>query len=81
MSLGAFESIVDSSNEAALIFIPLNVKIISEHSEQIGIDHVARITNAGDSTQSTTSKQLNAQLGALNMLIQRMETIVDYLKA
>ncbi|KAI6173195.1 COP9 signalosome complex subunit 6 [Aphelenchoides besseyi] len=46
----------------------VNVKIVSDTAEQIGTDHAAKFTASGDRNETTASKKLKEQAGALKML-------------
>jgi hypothetical protein len=67
-------------DENHLIFQSVPVKIVSELAEQIGLDHVARYSKTGTTTQSTASKQMGAQFGAINTFIQGLAIAHDYVK-
>ncbi|KAH7729030.1 JAB1/Mov34/MPN/PAD-1 [Aphelenchoides avenae] len=81
LSLGVFESIVDPTDDSRIIFHPLPIKVVSDQGEQIGVDHVARFSTTGGNVESTASKQLTAQFGAIAMLIQGLTVARDYVKA
>lgn len=81
LSLTLFDSAVDPANEDFLIFQPIPIKITSELAEQIGLDHVARYSKTGVSTESTVAKQMGAQIGAINRFQQGLATAHDYVKA
>jgi COP9 signalosome complex subunit 6 len=50
-------------------------------AERIGLDHVARISNGSDDTQSRVSEHLLVQHSAIKMLASRVALIRDYVKA
>ncbi|VDO42893.1 unnamed protein product [Haemonchus placei] len=55
--------------------------LISEQSERIGIDHIARLSQAGDDgAVSIEGKQMRAASSAVGMLLDRIEIICNYLK-
>lgn len=55
--------------------------LISEQSERIGIDHIARLSQAGDEgVVSVEGKQMRAAGSAVGMLLDRIEIICNYLK-
>jgi len=81
LSLGVFESVINPADESEIIFHSIPVKIVSELSEQIGLDHVARFSNTGNSTESTVAKYLSAQFGAMGTLLQGISVAHDYVKA
>ncbi|KAI1705538.1 JAB1/Mov34/MPN/PAD-1 ubiquitin protease domain-containing protein [Ditylenchus destructor] len=81
LSIGVFESVADPANESAVIFHTIPVKLVSELSEQIGLDHVARFSTVGNKTESTVSKYLSGQFGAMNNLIQGIVAANTYVKA
>jgi len=81
LSLSVFDSVVDPLDESRLIFHPINVKIVSELAEQIGLDHVARFSKSGTQTESVAAKHLSAQLGAISTLVQKLKLAEDYCKA
>ncbi|VDL61777.1 unnamed protein product, partial [Nippostrongylus brasiliensis] len=55
--------------------------LVSEQSERIGIDHIAKLSQAGDDAAvSIEGKQMRAASSAVGMLLDRMEIICKYLK-
>ena len=74
-----FDSSVDPSDEHRLIFQTIPVKIVSEMAEQIGLDHVARYSKAGTTTESTVSKHMGPQFGAINTFLQGLTVAYDYI--
>lgn len=56
------------------------MKIVSEMAEQIGLDHVARYSKANATAESTTSKQMGAQFGAINTFLQGISIANAYVK-
>ncbi|KAF7640071.1 MPN domain-containing protein [Meloidogyne graminicola] len=81
VSISVFESTFDPVNENNLLFHPINVKIVSEMAEQIGLDHVARYSKTNAVSESTISKQMGAQFGAINTFIQGITIAKAYVKA
>jgi COP9 signalosome complex subunit 6 len=80
LSLGVFDSIVNPATEQ-MVFHSIPVKIVSELSEQIGLDHVARFSKTGNTAESTASKYLSAQFGAMGTLLQGVNIAHEYVKA
>uniref|UniRef100_A0A914MNB1 COP9 signalosome complex subunit 6 n=1 Tax=Meloidogyne incognita TaxID=6306 RepID=A0A914MNB1_MELIC len=81
VSISVFDSSVDPVNENSLIFHSITVKIVSEMAEQIGLDHVARYSKTNASAESTTSKQMAAQFGAINTFLQGIAVAKAYVKS
>jgi hypothetical protein len=59
---------------------PVPVKIISDSAEQISTDHAAKFTSSNGKNETTASKKLNEQSGALKMLWKGLLVAQDYLK-
>uniref|UniRef100_A0A915KN36 COP9 signalosome complex subunit 6 n=1 Tax=Romanomermis culicivorax TaxID=13658 RepID=A0A915KN36_ROMCU len=77
-----FESIIEiDGGEATIQFLEINYGFVTEESERIGIDHVARcsITNAPQTSHVT--EHFNAQAGAIKMLAPRLKLITEYMNA
>lgn len=79
LALGVFESVVDPADESHIIFHFLSPKIVSELAEQIGLDHVARLSNNGVFAESTASKYLLSQFGAINTLLNGITVARNYI--
>ncbi|KJH44820.1 hypothetical protein DICVIV_09139 [Dictyocaulus viviparus] len=61
--------------------VELDWTLVSEQSERIGIDHITRLSQAGDDgAVSSEGKQMRAVGSAIGMLLDRMEIICKYLK-
>lgn len=70
---------MDVSSEK-LIFHPIPIKIVSELSEQIGLDHVAKFSTTGTIHESSVSRYLAGQFGALDMLIRGVKSAHNYVE-
>ena len=71
---------MDPTDENRLIFQSIPVKIVSEMAEQIGLDHVARYSKTGTTAESTASKQMGPQFGAINTFLNGLAIAHDYIK-
>lgn len=80
LPVSVFESTVDHTTGKSLLST-VNVKVISETAEQIGTDHAAKFTAGGDKNETTASKKLTEQSGALKMLWKGLQLSRDYMKA
>ncbi|CAJ0592544.1 unnamed protein product [Cylicocyclus nassatus] len=59
----------------------LDWTLVSEQSERIGIDHIARLSQAGDDgAVSIEGKQMRAAGSAVSMLLDKIGVICEYLK-
>lgn len=67
LPVSVFESAVDH-NSGQTVLSSVTVKIVSETAEQIGTDHAAKSTTAGDKNETTAAKKLDELSGALKML-------------
>ncbi|KAJ1373747.1 hypothetical protein KIN20_036243 [Parelaphostrongylus tenuis] len=68
-----------ASHEHTLVEIDWT--LVSEQSERIGIDHIARLSHAGDDgAVSIEGKQMRAAGSAIGMLLDRIEIICNYLR-
>ncbi|KHJ78761.1 hypothetical protein OESDEN_21616 [Oesophagostomum dentatum] len=55
--------------------------LVSEQSERIGIDHITRLSQAGDDgAVSIEAKQMRAAGSAVSMLLDKIGIICEYLK-
>lgn len=77
--MNIFESTFDHAS-GQQILSPVHVKIISDSAEQIGTDHAAKFTTGDDKGETTASKKLNEQEGALKMLSKGLQLSMDYMK-
>lgn len=71
---------MDPTDESRLLFQPVPIKIINEPAEQIGLDHVARYSKTTTMAESTASKNLGAQFGAIASFAQGLSIAHDYVK-
>jgi len=77
-----YESMIDIVNkEARVLFVDVPYTLATEEAERIGVDHVARMSSAGNSEISSAAEHLQAQHSAIKMLYGRIKTILEYEKA
>jgi len=82
LPLDIYESVIDVvRGETHMQLVPVAWSLATEEAERIGVDHVARITVAHTGSQSAATKQLLANHGAVKMLHERLQLIVEYLKS
>ncbi|XP_064638940.1 COP9 signalosome complex subunit 6-like [Lineus longissimus] len=82
LPISIFDSVIDLVNgEATMLFVELQYTLAAEEAERIGVDHVARVSNADNNDSSTVADHLSAQHSAIKMLHNRVKLILDYLKA
>lgn len=70
---------VDGSVQNDLEWKELPWDLASEEAERIGIEHIAQISTSSSTSKSFLNKQLYGQLGAINMLLSRLQIIDNYL--
>ncbi|KAI6209752.1 COP9 signalosome complex subunit 6 [Aphelenchoides besseyi] len=75
--VNVFEANVDH-HTGKISLSAVNVKIVSDTAEQIGTDHAAKFTASGDRNETTASKKLKEQAGALKMLWKGLSLAMDY---
>jgi COP9 signalosome complex subunit 6 len=63
-----------------MLFIELEYSIATEEAERIGVDHIAKYSNANTMVQSTVAENLNAQYSAINLLNNRINVMFEYVK-
>lgn len=82
LPVSIFESVVDLvDNERRMLFVDVPYTVATEEAERIGVDHVARVSSAGESDVSSAAEHLQAQHSAIRMLYNRVKTILEYVKA
>lgn len=81
-NISTFESVIDlDDGNAVTRLLPLNYTLTTEEAERIGIDHVARATNAESEDVSAASEHLRSQHSSIMMLYTRIRFILNYLQA
>jgi len=75
-----YESVIDIESGNAR-FLPLSYSLTTEEAERIGIDHVAKATNAELSNKSAAAEYLRSQHSSITMLYTRIRFILNYLQA
>uniref|UniRef100_A0A0A9YIF8 COP9 signalosome complex subunit 6 n=1 Tax=Lygus hesperus TaxID=30085 RepID=A0A0A9YIF8_LYGHE len=76
-----YESVIDLvDGEATMLFVELHYTLATEEAERIGVDHVARMSNADASESSLVAEHLSAQHSAIKMLHSRVRLVLDYLR-
>lgn len=63
-----------------MIFHSIPIKIVSELSEQIGLDHVAKFSTTGNTNELSASRYLASQFGALDMLMRGVQIAYNYIQ-
>jgi len=82
LPVSVFESVIDLVNgETTMLFVQLPYVLATEEAERIGVDHVARVSNADSMECSLVAEHLQAQHSAIKMLHSRVKLILDYVKA
>jgi len=77
-----YESTLDIVDEQPrMLFIEVAYTLVTEEAERIGVDHVARLSNAGSSSTSQVSEYMQVQKSAVKMLHSRINIILEYVKA
>ncbi|KAI8482297.1 PREDICTED: COP9 signalosome complex subunit 6-like [Branchiostoma belcheri] len=81
LPVSIYESVIDLvKGEATMLFVELQYTLATEEAERIGVDHVARMSNADTSDSSTVAEHLVAQHSAIKMLHCRVKIILEYIK-
>ncbi|KAI6232042.1 COP9 signalosome complex subunit 6-like protein [Aphelenchoides besseyi] len=75
--VNVFEANVDH-HTGKIGLTAVNVKVVSDTAEQIGTDHAAKFTAAGDKNETTASKKLKEQAGALKMLWKGLSLAMEH---
>lgn len=76
-----FESVIDLVNgEATMLLVELSYTLATEEAERIGVDHVARMSTS-DIEASTVAEHLIGQHNAVKMLYNRVQLVLQYIKA
>lgn len=82
LPVSVYESVIDLVDGAAQIFmVPTGYSLATEEAERIGVDHVARVSDAGSVSNSALAESMVPELGALQMLSHRVKIIARYVKA
>ncbi|XP_065056712.1 COP9 signalosome complex subunit 6-like [Rhopilema esculentum] len=82
LPVNIFESVIDLvDKEPRVLFIDVPYTLATEEAERIGVDHVARVSSAGNSEISSAAEHLQTQHNAIKMLHNRIKTILQYVKA
>jgi len=77
-----YESMIDIIEEQPrILFIKVQYTLVTEEAERIGVDHVARLSSAGQSQVSQVSEYMQVQQSAIKMLSSRVNIILQYVKA
>ncbi|KAH6934374.1 hypothetical protein HPB50_023743 [Hyalomma asiaticum] len=83
LPVAMYESVIDLVNgQATMLFVELPYTLATEEAERIGLDHMARMSAAGESGESSlVAQHLQAQHSAIKMLHSRVRLVLEYVKA
>eukprot|EP00794_Sanderia_malayensis_P010995 gene10995-12158_t len=82
LPISIFESVIDLvDNEPRMLFVDVPYTLATEEAERIGVDHVAKVSSAGNTDISSAAEHLQSQHSAIKMLFNRVKTILEYVKA
>jgi COP9 signalosome complex subunit 6 len=86
LPISMYESSIDIVNgemgrqETRMVFMKIKYDLTTEDSERIGLDHVAKISTANETSQSKVSENLMVQHSAIKMLTSRIDIILEYVQ-
>lgn len=77
-----YESVIDLvQGHATMLFVELSYTLATEEAERIGLDHMARMSAAGEAGESSlVAQHLQAQHSAVKMLHGRVGLILEYVR-
>lgn len=83
LPLAMYESVIDLvDGQATMLFVELPYTLATEEAERIGLDHMARMSAAGESGESSlVAQHLQAQHSAIKMLHSRVRLVLEYVRA
>ena len=77
-----YESMIDlNGDQPRMLFIEVCYTLVTEEAERIGVDHVARLSSAGNTDVSQVSEHIQVQKSAVKMLHSRIDIILQYIRS